>query len=286
MIEQDALQRADEAQRTVKRSEIVSRYKRLRSAGQILSSKLVRRLSKDVLDEGARKLGLLRDGIMVFDTEDQAAVLMDYCIHDVRRNGRNAAEQYLIDSPPDPESDEMDFLRAMQHARYSLFIVEWAEPGLGIGARDLLRDDNVLIVDMGFGSSGKPGLVFASRLLFHDGFSMSTGAALPIGIVPANERDILVKELSAVTAVDKDGCFDPASLTRTCLRNGSSSHVRYEDAPGASARTRRPHALERRVSAIASQSFAEVGRSAKVGRNAPCPCGSGKKFKHCCLNRG
>jgi hypothetical protein len=23
----------------------------------------------------------------------------------------------------------------------------------------------------------------------------------------------------------------------------------------------------------------------KVGRNEPCPCGSGKKFKHCCLNR-
>jgi len=25
--------------------------------------------------------------------------------------------------------------------------------------------------------------------------------------------------------------------------------------------------------------------SAKIGRNDPCPCGSGKKFKHCCLNR-
>ncbi len=24
----------------------------------------------------------------------------------------------------------------------------------------------------------------------------------------------------------------------------------------------------------------------KIGRNAPCPCGSGKKFKKCCLNRG
>ena len=22
----------------------------------------------------------------------------------------------------------------------------------------------------------------------------------------------------------------------------------------------------------------------KIGRNEPCPCGSGKKFKHCCLN--
>ena len=23
----------------------------------------------------------------------------------------------------------------------------------------------------------------------------------------------------------------------------------------------------------------------KTGRNEPCPCGSGKKFKHCCLNK-
>ena len=23
----------------------------------------------------------------------------------------------------------------------------------------------------------------------------------------------------------------------------------------------------------------------KIGRNDPCPCGSGKKYKHCCLNR-
>jgi len=23
----------------------------------------------------------------------------------------------------------------------------------------------------------------------------------------------------------------------------------------------------------------------KTGRNAPCPCGSGKKYKHCCLNK-
>ena len=24
----------------------------------------------------------------------------------------------------------------------------------------------------------------------------------------------------------------------------------------------------------------------KVSRNAPCPCGSGKKYKHCCYNKG
>ena len=25
--------------------------------------------------------------------------------------------------------------------------------------------------------------------------------------------------------------------------------------------------------------------SKKIGRNDPCPCGSGKKYKKCCLNR-
>ncbi|MCE2482866.1 MAG: SEC-C domain-containing protein [Alphaproteobacteria bacterium] len=25
--------------------------------------------------------------------------------------------------------------------------------------------------------------------------------------------------------------------------------------------------------------------SRKIGRNDPCPCGSGRKYKHCCLGR-
>lgn len=29
-----------------------------------------------------------------------------------------------------------------------------------------------------------------------------------------------------------------------------------------------------------------VRKHAKVGRNEPCPCGSGKKFKNCCMKSG
>ncbi len=29
----------------------------------------------------------------------------------------------------------------------------------------------------------------------------------------------------------------------------------------------------------------EIVKTEKVGRNAPCPCGSGKKYKKCCLNK-
>ena len=30
---------------------------------------------------------------------------------------------------------------------------------------------------------------------------------------------------------------------------------------------------------------APITRKEKVGRNDPCPCGSGKKFKKCCMNK-
>jgi uncharacterized protein YecA (UPF0149 family) len=29
----------------------------------------------------------------------------------------------------------------------------------------------------------------------------------------------------------------------------------------------------------------QVVKSKKIGRNDPCPCGSGKKYKKCCLNK-
>ncbi len=39
-------------------------------------------------------------------------------------------------------------------------------------------------------------------------------------------------------------------------------------------------AIERRLAASASSTY--IRPTPKVGRNDPCPCGSGKKFKKCC----
>jgi hypothetical protein len=78
------------------RESLFLEYRTARSVGRELNHKLVKRLGKDVLDEGGRKLGLLKRGTLVFESEDEMAVLMDYCIFNVYRNGRNAAEQYLL----------------------------------------------------------------------------------------------------------------------------------------------------------------------------------------------
>ncbi len=264
----DCFRRNDASTNIADRAGIVTRYKHLRAVGQTLNHKLVQRLSKDVLHEGGKKLGILQRGTLVFNSEDETSVLMDYCIYDVYRNGRNAVEQYLVDSAPAPESDEMVCLRAMQKAVYSLFVVESVMRGFGVSVRDLLSNESIVIVDMGFGSTAKPGLIFASRLLFHEGFSMTGGAALPIGVVPEDQRQPVTQMLVKAATPDDDGHFDPAPLIRACLKHDCSSHVQYQEPSG---RLVGRH-----------QTSGSIGQ---IGRNDPCPCGSGKKFKKCCMSK-
>ena len=258
--------RRNERGTTPDRAGILARYKHLRVVGRTLNHKLVQRLSKDVLQEGGKKLGFLQRGTLVFNLEDETAILMDYCIYDVRRNGCNAVEQYLADSAPAPESDEMVCLRAMQRVVYSLFVVESVIRGFGVEVRDLLSNKEIVVVDMGFSTSARPGIVFASRLLFHEDFSMTGGAALPLGVLTEDQQQSVTKNLAAIP--DDSGYFDPAPLIRACLSRGSSSHIRYQEPSGR---------------LVAQQRASEGIRS--VGRNDPCPCGSGKKFKNCCLKR-
>ncbi len=253
------------------RPRIVARYKQLRAASQKLGRKLLEGLSTEVLNEGGKKLGMLRRGTFVFDSEDETAVLMDYCIHDIRRKGRNAFEQYLAHSPPAPESDEMECLRAMQSAIYSLFRVESVLRGFGVMVRDLLSSQMILVVDLGLSSTAAPGLVFASRLLFHEEFAITGGAALPLGIVPEDNLEEMTDSLVRAVKPNGRGHFDPGRLICECLSRGCSSRVQYREPTGKLVRQWQP---------------AESLPSAAPSRNGPCPCGSGKKFKHCCMKAG
>ncbi len=79
-------------------AELLPRYQHLRRAGLELNNRLVKLASRSVLDEGGEKLGVLERNVLTLDTEDEIAVVMDYCLHDVRR-GLNAVERHLSESP-------------------------------------------------------------------------------------------------------------------------------------------------------------------------------------------
>lgn len=164
--------------------ELVSRYQRMRAVSRKLNSEMVQRLGKEAWHEGGRKLGLLRGNTFIFGSEDQTLILMDYCLYNLRRNGRTAVEQYCCDFPPAPGSDEAACLCAMQRAIYSLFRVDAVERGVALAVTDLATDEKYLLVDIGLSQSARPGVLFLSRLVLFEDFAATGGAA----IAPGNFR--------------------------------------------------------------------------------------------------
>jgi uncharacterized protein YchJ len=258
--------------------EILARYQRFRPIRLRLNNELVRRLSRDVLDEGGKKLGILRRGVFVFDNEDESSVLMDYCVYNVFRRGRNAVEQYLADCPPDPDSEEMACLRAMQQATYALVVVLRVEPGVGCHVRNLFTDETRLLVDMGFAKTARPGTVMATRLLDFGAYIATGGAALPLGILDTAELEAWEQKMRAVL---HDAGYDPAELIRACLQQGASSHVRYE---GMSSEGGAVLRIDSRPADTRAQPRRAIAKrvAGKPAENRRCRCGSGKMFKNCC----
>ena len=139
---------------------LLPRYKHLRQVGLQLNDPLVETLSREDLHKGARKLDILRGNTIVLDSEDQSSVLMDFCLHDVRRDGMNAIERYLAESPPPLQSEEMLLLEAKQRSWYSLFEVIGVERGVGVEFRDLLGGQPLFVLDVGLSRLGVRGSCF------------------------------------------------------------------------------------------------------------------------------
>jgi hypothetical protein len=261
--------------------DVAARYKRLRPIRLDLNNKLVERLSRDALNEGAKILGLLRGGVFVFDDENEMSALMDYCIYDIYRNGRNAVDQYLHDCPPDSESEEMVCLRAMQQATYTLIAVQHSVPRVGCQIQNLFTDETQLLADVGFSKSAQPGVLLATRLLDFGDFVTTSGVALPVGILRDDELNQWKRKLRSGVNADR---YDPAELIRACLRQGASSRVRYEelDAPRQSDTGQ---GISHSGLSIPPRRALEKRHKSKPATNRRCRCGSGKMFKNCCGKR-
>src|SRR5262245_60927535 len=94
-------------------SQYVARYQHLRQVVMEINNNLARRLSRERLDEGGNKLGILQEGTLVLDSQDEIAVLLDFCLHDIRPQGRTAIEEFLAEAPYPAGSDEELCLRAL-----------------------------------------------------------------------------------------------------------------------------------------------------------------------------
>ncbi|PIU55173.1 MAG: hypothetical protein COS88_05360, partial [Chloroflexi bacterium CG07_land_8_20_14_0_80_51_10] len=69
-------------------AEELARYQQLRVTQRNLHRIFLDWLPKNALEECGRVLGIYRKGTLVFNSEDETSVLMDYCIYDYRWDGQ------------------------------------------------------------------------------------------------------------------------------------------------------------------------------------------------------
>ena len=97
-------------------------------------------------------------------------ILMDFCLYYYRLDGKNAVDRYLAAGSPDHGTEELQMLEAMQRARYSILGIDEVIDGLGVCARDLLRNESLLLVDENMAACMETGMSIAGRLLVFDDF--------------------------------------------------------------------------------------------------------------------
>lgn len=97
--------------------------------------------------------------------------------------------------------------------------------------------------------------------------------------------DKLEKEIDSLPAVFKDKLKDPSVKERfiTIARRMEADGVNFKSIRQMK-KWMKDHEAELRAEGAPEQQHIEtvVHEGPKIGRNDPCPCGSGKKYKKCC----
>jgi len=159
---------------------VMERYRAVREVGLTLNHKMIEsRLDHDVLYGSARLLGILKGDQLVFESEDEASVLMDFALHEYKLNGRSAVEIYRKKVGGKDEVED-EILASLPSAYTSLFEIV-AISGNTITLKNLLRDKDRLIrvIDIGFSLTGAPGMLIFTRIVPFKDFNLTSGISFP-----------------------------------------------------------------------------------------------------------
>ena len=162
------------------RTKILTRYRRLRQISKEHHRAVLDIIAPDVVLDWAKRLGLTQGRTVVLDSEHEMLLAEDLATY-LRRLGRTPPlERYARVAPFAPDSDEAIVLEAMRHARFSLWRVERRHETVGVILRDLLRDEEIRLVDEAMEKNTPLQVEMAARLLRFEGFATTARIAVPV----------------------------------------------------------------------------------------------------------
>ena len=219
----------------------VERYRRLRALSMELTDRIVKTIPKHIHYEVGDAIGILHNGILVFDSEDMFGVLMDCCLHDWFEDGKNLVQRYVETHPARPGTDESYLLSAYTQAKYRMIFTQFSVPDAGVHCRDVLNNEDLFLMDLamsrslGSGDAAR-GTALATRTIPLDEYWMTTGAFLPI-----NSKAAFQNGSSRAGSAKSELLRGPGgvalSIVHACLAAGAAEWVGYEPVE---ARPRKP----------------------------------------------
>jgi hypothetical protein len=165
------------------RSEILARYRRLRQISKEHHQAVLDIIAPDVVLDWARRIDLTQGKTIMSDSEYEIRLAEDLAIYVARLGHSHPLDRYTRAAGFAPGSDEAIVLEAMHHARFSLWRVERLHETAGLILRDLLRDEEIWLLDEAMARSARPKMEMAARLVETDRFAMTARLIGPI--IPA-----------------------------------------------------------------------------------------------------
>lgn len=217
----------------------VERYRSLRAFSMALNHKIIKTIPRQAYDQIGDALGIRRNGVLVFDSEDMTSVMMDCCLYDWYENGKNLVQRYAETHPATPGTDESYLLQACLQAKYRILVAQSAVPGAGLHCQDVLNGGKLFLMDLAMSQSVANGnAALATRTIPLGEYWMTGGAGLPI----SSKESIL----DALRRIDREHGKPPQGpggvalpIARACLAAGAANYITYESAEASPRKPRR-----------------------------------------------
>jgi hypothetical protein len=254
----------------------IQQYQQLRQFGRRLNSVLTKTIPREAIQEMGKALGIMRKDKLILDTMDVSSVLMDSCLFDWIKGGKNLVEKYVEAHPPTPGTDEHLLLQAYCRAKYRLLVPKAIRRAAVTYLLDALSGESIALMDFHLSQTMARGFqgLLATRTAPLRGYWITTGAPLPVGDRKTGE--MLLKTVRQGNLLeDRTSAGEhklATAIIRACLDSGAAEHIRYEGGE------------EEEKEFDKARSITEVKNPRRrIDRNDPCPCGSGRRYGRCCM---
>lgn len=207
---------------------LIRKYQTYRKIGRELNHKIMNTcLDRDVLMKSARLLGITQGDALIFDSEDQTSVLMDFALNEYHVNNKNSIEIYQ-EKVGVQNGTEKEILDALLSSYTSLFkIIYTSEAESSLLLSDILNQkDNIKLIDIAFSKTAIPGLLLFIRLVQFKDFNITSGISF---VFPGELEKYLLrryKKLSKKVKTNRDSIKRFVSFFK--LNKIDGIEVRYE----------------------------------------------------------